>query len=64
MAIILALNKVKQTKQRINVSPVSLHGENSTVHINKLASGGSLHKAGGRLRRPKYPVPAMEPGMK
>ena len=47
MAIILALNKVKQTKQRINVSPVSLHGENSTVHINKLASGGSLHKAGG-----------------
>ena len=43
--IILAL-KVEQTKQRINGAPVSQHRGNSTVHINNLAYGGSMHTAG------------------
>ena len=40
---------MEQTKQRINGVPVSQHGRNSsaagnsTVRINKLASGSSVH---------------------
>ena len=46
--IILALNRVEPIKQRINGAPVSPHGGNSTVLINKLVSGGYMHTVGAR----------------
>ena len=55
--IILPLNKVQQTKQRINGAPVSLYGGNSTNRIHKLASGGSMHTA-GVMQETKRPTAA------